>query len=445
MSTLPVVADGDYTYTPAGLVIKGHIREEPRRLHELLFPPFLSTIAEVEAHRSGNQAWIAQVQKERQERERWINRKWAVSQLMHYGVPLVAGEDKIQALREAVKGGKCNQVPGSVNKITHRLRREYQRRLESQPSPSDQANTDIDAFLDRVFLDVNGEIDPRKAPQGLPLPGLEDRFAVRNAAVEAGLYTRSGGRLVDGRVLVIGTDKNLVDSIARGYAGAVSELQMQLEDRKDEVVREHEVFLSSGEVEAKGEPHYVPTGTYRVFLPVMESEAPYKCLEEGLTLCIQNDLERRCANRGTDQGPAFMGDFSFAGLNGIMRFCRDGDDWSDFQCLEDDYAGDGSSRKRKYASDRQVTPERTPAADPDPTIFHFLWRGMETGNTRIEQDLYNQYTGWIQFVDEDFTKFRGIINGANSIIGHRAKIEGFKVSEETERTHKRWRDYSQEQ
>jgi hypothetical protein len=105
MSALPIVRDGDYTFTSAGFVIKGHKREKPARLNALLFPSFMSNMAEIEAHRSGDPAKIARAEQERQERQRLINRKWAVSQLMHYGIPLVDGQDKIQVLRDAVKAG----------------------------------------------------------------------------------------------------------------------------------------------------------------------------------------------------------------------------------------------------------------------------------------------------------------------------------------------------
>jgi hypothetical protein len=321
-----------------------------------------------------------------------------------------------------------------------RLGEEYKRQIQGQRSPSQYANADIGEFLHRFFLDDSGRIDPQKAPPALALKDLDDRFAVRDAAVAVGLHTCRGGTLDQGRVLVIGTEKKMVNSLACTHSG--SDLRMKLEDQKDDILHEYEAFLNSGEAQAKGEPHYDPTGMYKVFFPAMESEVPYKCLEEGLSLSIQRDPERQYSDYR--RGPAFVGDFSFAELNGMMRFCRDEDSWSDFISGEDGFDTDSDCSTRKRTFSHMSKPQRLPAQDPDPTIFHFLWRGRETGNNTIEVDYANLHTGWIQFLDEDFTKFRGIFNAPNSFVGRGAEFKGFKISEERKTTRKRWGSYTQE-
>jgi hypothetical protein len=86
MSALPIVRNGDYAVSAAGFMIKGYRREHPTRIKALLFPSF-------------------EPLRHLLPQELSITREWAASQLMHIGIPMLEGQDEIQALSDAIKAG----------------------------------------------------------------------------------------------------------------------------------------------------------------------------------------------------------------------------------------------------------------------------------------------------------------------------------------------------
>ncbi|KAF8535386.1 hypothetical protein BDD12DRAFT_855526 [Trichophaea hybrida] len=86
---IPPITCGDYAYSPTtGFTIKGYTREESSHLYGLLFP-------------HGNAIQRAKLSLDA---KKVCSHRWAVSQLLHYGIPLTEG-DELSALREAVESG----------------------------------------------------------------------------------------------------------------------------------------------------------------------------------------------------------------------------------------------------------------------------------------------------------------------------------------------------
>ncbi|KAF8242581.1 hypothetical protein K440DRAFT_664660 [Wilcoxina mikolae CBS 423.85] len=340
-------------------------------------------------------------------------------------------------------------VPASIAQIEATLQREYDTALSaarkqhddaldaafvSITDPVDTANKDIHRFLQRYFLQQDKKLDMTKAPKALPLPGLHSRSALHAAAHPiAGLHTASGGSDDSSagleRVLVIGADRAAVWAEANKINAEHDKLQRQQCDKENEErMEQHREFLA----ENKGKKGTAKR-CYNVFCDAIEQDWPGDCAD-GLTLEIIDDSERR---------GSLAAEFEWGVLDGLMRFCKEGEVLEDSDSEEDDEDDDleelSGSRKRKLTSKgAKNSTKKGKKEKNDPFKLYFVWRGRETGEGEIQND--NDQRGWIQFQDKKFLKFGGEVSVG--FIGSRVKFQGFKVSADAGPINKLWGDYS---
>ncbi|KAF8535385.1 hypothetical protein BDD12DRAFT_855524 [Trichophaea hybrida] len=151
------------------------------------------------------------------------------------------------------------------------------------------------------------------------------------------------------------------------------------------------------------------------------------------------------------EGP-LLGDFNLGVLEGLMRFCRDDESWSDFESDTENWdlgssTHIGGKRKGSQLKNHRHKRQRIRRQGEafNDRILHFIWRGRETGYGTIEVDYTGSHTGYIQFSDDQFTRFEGVLYGCDvDPIAECCRFEGFKVQDEVERTAKTWDEYTKE-
>jgi len=151
------------------------------------------------------------------------------------------------------------------------------------------------------------------------------------------------------------------------------------------------------------------------------------------------------------EGP-LLGDFNFGVLEGLMRFCRDDESWSDFESESEDWDLSSSAYIRGKRKGLQLENQRHKRQRArrrggffNDRILHFIWRGRETGYGTVEVDYTGSHTGYIQFSDDQFTRFEGVLYGCEvDPIAECYRFEGYKIQDEVERTAKTWDEYTKE-
>ena len=404
---------------------------------------------------------------------RMIRKPWFEAQLKLYGIDFSTGATKAdleRILKDAVKSGRCNQVPAEIRTIENDLRAQYrepyaryktelaqwEKRIDdsrkdayhSQPTASAKADYDIELFMKQYFLDGKGRPEPKKTPEPMALPGV-DRAAVHARAERVlGLHTASGGH-GEGRTLVIGWNRSAVFSKAIRIGDEdTRRVKTQRNDAWEQKMMKHKKLVSDLATRQDG-------GEWDTFQCRGSYAIQCEALENGWD-CDKSKFRLRIAILA---GFKLVGQFDFEAVEGVMHLADDpgalphsqqdgtmSDDESDEDDdedtdSEDAFNRDTKKRKTNVAPAPQAgRPRKRQKRSGSTRRVHFVWRGRETGEGEIENG--KDQVGYMDFKDDSGSCFEGRI--MIPFCGD-VQFEGFKVGSLGGPIRDTWSDYSDAQ
>lgn len=275
-------------------------------------------------------------------------------------------------------------------------------RFNACSTPSEEANTDLDMFLRKYFLDENGKPDLTKMPRAMVLPGLEDRQGLHQAAERVrGLKTLSGG-VEPYRSIVVGWSES-------GIWDAVRELDEAGSRKKEEdcskgwerMMRKHEAFVarhgSRPSRQTDGTDFMAAQGNY--FLECKTMSEQYRDEAEDMHLniiCKESDHRLEASFQfGIIDGIMHLGG-TLAGLPHGERDESDSDDEGDSEeAIASRRATTGNKRKGKGRVSSSVSKAKKAKASTHHTRrLYFKWAGRETGEEEIQTDYGGEHWGY---------------------------------------------------
>lgn len=314
-------------------------------------------------------------------------------------------------------------------------------------SPAEQAEQDLQRFMGHYFL-TNGVPDPAKCPKPMALYGFDCRSQLHQAAERVpGLETCSGGD-GDMRTICIGWDRAAVWNLAREVGLESRRRKAKTADQLwSTAMEDHERLVQ--QVQNEG-PHVNPKsieppglqksrGSYVIRCKEVAGEWPSPSL---FTLDVDRGVGPFIAAGHLDLG-YFQGTMLIA-LNETTietYILEDESQESDAEEEVELHANEGlGSRRKKAQSTQNKTPYgRPPKKNRPPAHRLFIrLRGRETGEGEIQS---NPRSGYLEFSDEQFTKFAGEID--LPYLSGSAKLEGFKISTSAKRRYDSWDSYSE--
>ena len=427
--------------------------EQASRLNELFNPESLQL-------KQGQKARIDAAR-------RMIRKPWLEGQVKLYGISFSNGWTRATLetmLKDAVKSGKCNQVPAKVRTLENDLRAHYRERYakykaklahwekhkhddrneayQSQPTASAKADYDIELFMKQYFLDTKGRPDRKKMTEPMALPGVDRAAVCAHAKRVSGLHIAIGGR-GEGCTLVLGWNNVAVLSKSIDIGNEHKRrLKAQRNNAWEQSMAKHKELVSDLAI-SQDRQEWDPFQCRGSF--AIQCEA----LEDGWR-CDKTKFHLRIAILA---GFNLVGQFDFEAVEGVMHLAEDSgvlphsrhkgttsddEDHGDADTDSEDAFRDNKKRKAHVAPPPQAgRPQKRQKRSETTRRVHFVWRGRETGEGQIEND--KDQVGYMDFKDDCGSCFDGRI--MIPFCGD-VRFEGFKVGSLGGPIRDTWNDYS---
>ena len=354
-----------------------------------------------------------------------------------------------QDYRDKMKAYRAEQLPKRIQKF------------EACTNPSEEAKCDASLFLRKYFLTDDGDSDRTKTPDVILLPGYTDKGLVLTGRTERvpGLHVANGGLGGESNVMVVGWDRERVNRKAQEidmqqtFGRGILRLKHNW-NRQMEIHHEYEAELrnQAGKYASKAsssfEIHDVG-GNYVVACEAIQHDWPLLSKQMQIRIVIYGRLA--IFDLGIVLGLMVLGKTQ----EHVTKLLQD-DKWdadpfddvhtddesdsedasSDEQNSNDERANTSSKDSDYDVGDSSNTPAHFTSARPTkrqgvenshPRRLYLQWRGYNTMSGAIQFDPQNRNTGYLDFANDNATKFRGKILMA--IDGTRSEIsfEGYRV------------------
>lgn len=326
-------------------------------------------------------------------------------------------------------------------------RRKRLEELNKCKTPGDNANYDLDLFLEHYFT-TNGQPDHHKTPEPLSLEGFHDRLGLHLKAGEVpGLYTKSGGSQ-DNRTLCIGWDTKAVDALAASINTRAREAEKHEREMKwTQAMKAHEQFVSTLKPPP---PSRGRKAKLHFDLEKCEGSYIIKCdpVTDGWKHLNSHILTMDIF---PGEGNSLRANFDFGIIVGAMLLSNDEENLDDLAGSHNESGTEESddeetkkSRKRSIKKGTRGANKGRPSKKKKITpslsrrVFYRL-RGKETGEGEILPDVE---AGEIDFLNDDCTKFSAVAYEF-PYLGSSVDFSGYKISNTPKGFAKDWNDYSE--
>ncbi|KAK8163814.1 hypothetical protein IWX90DRAFT_415638 [Phyllosticta citrichinensis] len=341
---------------------------------------------------------------------------------------------------DAVRAGQCNQMCAVMLRMKEHMRREYgpmlqdwrretlaweSRQRQKQvlqrqrqdlafsrcKPPTERANQDVDRFIEFYFY-TNEVPDPSKTPEPLALNGVEryDRMELHRDAEEVrGLHTASGGSAYQ-------FDRR-ADQEKRRQREAEWEASL---NAHEDYVAESRRYEGSYIIQCDAIINGYPTEN-ELSLDIcpgssgsLEAAYDFNIIEGTMLLALSDDEVANLADSDGDED--------------------DYDDYDGYENYEEEEEEEEEDLQpipngKRSAPDASGPAKRRRIEPSNPRRLYFRMKGREA---REGERFSNAESGHIDFLDDDCTKFVGLMYEC-CLLGRNVEFKGFKVSNTPEK------------
>ena len=330
--------------------------------------------------------------------------------------------------RDRMKAYRAQELPKRIQNF------------ETCATPTEEAQCDASLFLRKYFLDEDGTPDRTKTPHLILLPGYNDKSLALTGRTQRipALHVADGGLGGANNVMVVGWDRSRVNNeahqidmqqsagcgVLRSSHDWDQQMMSHLKYAKKRCNQAESLNPKAG---SSFKPHNV-SGKYVMKCEAIQHDRP--ALSKQLHLRMISNGRLAIFDFGIVMGLMVLGKTQ----EDVTRLVQDGK-WnadtfdaedSDDEGEREDASSDEEESDDERASGRSDQPaKRRKIESSHPRRLHFQWRGYNTISGVVQFDPQNRNTGYLDFANDDATRFEG--NILMDAMGSEISFQGYKV------------------